>query len=282
MCASNQEINQPIVTARCSECTQLSIAQTSPPQYFRYNCHRHHHHHKEEDLAYATAVCEQAGVPLEVVPLQKEYWDQVVSYTVREAREGRTPNPDVMCNSRIKFGMFYDHVGKHFRHVATGHYARLERFDDDTTTTTARNDVDDNAAGAAGVATVEVNGNSGGDGGDGLGRVRLLLSPDAVKDQTYFLCALTQDQLRKALFPLGGYTKETIRELAESYDLPTKNRKDSQASEQTEEEANPACTVDFTKGIGREFIFSFRQFFVCFAAAWFFGSGGERQISRQY
>lgn len=157
---------------------------------------------QEEDLEYATAVCEQAGVPLEVVPLQKEYWDQVVSYTVREAREGRTPNPDVMCNSRIKFGMFYDHVGKHFRHVATGHYARLERP-------------------------------GGGDGEQGP--VRLLLSPDAVKDQTYFLCALTQDQLRKALFPLGGYTKDKIRELAESYDLPTKNRKDSQASRHGEE-----------------------------------------------
>lgn len=167
---------------------------------------------QEEDLAYATAVCEQAGVPLEVVPLQKEYWDQVVSYTVREAREGRTPNPDVMCNSRIKFGMFYDHVGRHFQHVATGHYARLERVDDD------------GATGSSG-------GEAGGGGGGGRGgRVRLLLSPDAVKDQTYFLCALTQDQLKKALFPLGDYTKEAIRELAESYNLPTKNRKDSQAS----------------------------------------------------
>ncbi len=165
-------------------------------------------------------MCEQAGVPLEVVPLQKEYWDQVVSYTVREAREGRTPNPDVMCNSRIKFGMFYDHVGRHFRHVATGHYARLERVDDD-----------EGAAAAASSGGNAVGGGGGGGGGGGLGgRVRLLLSPDAVKDQTYFLCALTQDQLQKALFPLGGYTKETIRELAESYNLPTKNRKDSQAS----------------------------------------------------
>eukprot|EP00903_Cladosiphon_okamuranus_P010443 g9879.t1 len=165
----------------------------------------------EEDLAYATAVCEQAGVPLEVVPLQKEYWDQVVSYTVREARQGRTPNPDVMCNSRIKFGMFYDHIGRHFRHVATGHYARLERFSGDVGS-------DDGAAGLGAAAG----------GGGAQGPVRLMLSPDAVKDQTYFLCALTQDQLRKALFPLGGYTKEKIRELAQSYDLPTKNRKDSQ------------------------------------------------------
>ncbi|CAN0006327.1 unnamed protein product, partial [Hapterophycus canaliculatus] len=158
---------------------------------------------QEEDLAYATAVCKQAGVPLEVVPLQKEYWDEVVSYTVREAREGRTPNPDVMCNSRVKFGMFYDHVGKHFRHVATGHYARLEHHDD----TNLAVDQNDSASAAPTSGT----------------------PPDAVKDQTYFLCALTQDQLRKALFPLGGYTKDRIRELAESFNLPTKNRKDSQA-----------------------------------------------------
>lgn len=178
---------------------------------------------QEEDLAYATAVCKQAGVPLEVVPLQKEYWDEVVSYTVREARQGRTPNPDVMCNSRVKFGMFYDHVGKHFRHVATGHYARLEHADD------ANLDVggnDDASEARTAVTPLDV---GGGGGGGGQGRVRLLLSPDAVKDQTYFLCTLTQKQLGKALFPLGGYTKDRIRELAQSFDLPTKDRKDSQA-----------------------------------------------------
>ncbi|CAM9824153.1 unnamed protein product [Ectocarpus sp. 4 AP-2014] len=179
----------------------------------------------EEDLAYATAVCEQAGVPLEVVPLQREYWDQVVSYTVREAREGRTPNPDVMCNSRIKFGMFYDHVGKHFRHVATGHYARLEHSGgSDGANTTPSDRSAAAAAAAAGTGETPVRVAAGSD----RGRVRLLLSPDAVKDQTYFLCALNQDQLRKALFPLGVYTKDQIRELAESYDLPTKHRKDSQ------------------------------------------------------
>lgn len=169
---------------------------------------------QEEDLAYAAAVCEQAGVPLETVPLQREYWEQVVAYTVREAREGRTPNPDVMCNSRIKFGMFYDYVGRHFRHVATGHYARLERNPERLT-----------VAGSGGDR----------DGGQEVEeRVRLMLSPDSLKDQTYFLCTLTQSQLRKALFPLGDYTKDQIRELAVSYDLPTKHRKDSQARHQDE------------------------------------------------
>lgn len=164
---------------------------------------------QEEDLAYARAVCEQAGVPLEVVPLQREYWEEVVEYTVREAREGRTPNPDVMCNSRIKFGMFYDYVGKYFRYVATGHYARVER-------------------GRAAGYKLSPGGGGGGEGGEPDEGVRLLVSPDPVKDQTYFLCALTQSQLRKALFPVGAYTKDRIRELAESYNLPTKSRKDSQ------------------------------------------------------
>lgn len=179
-------------------------------------------------MAYAEAVCEQAGVPLEVVPLQHEYWEQVVSYTVREAREGRTPNPDVMCNSRIKFGMFYDHVGKHFRHVASGHYARLEHNNVSTAGVVSA------VSGGRGDLKHDLKPTEGHADGPAHGRVRLLLSPDAVKDQTYFLCALNQAQLRKALFPIGEYTKEHVRELAESYNLPTKNRKDSQAR-QTEE-----------------------------------------------
>ena len=80
----------------------------------------------EDDLKYVRAVCEEAGVPLEIANLQKEYWDEVVSYVIAEARAGRTPNPDVLCNSRIKFGMFYDRFGKDFDKVATGHYAQTE------------------------------------------------------------------------------------------------------------------------------------------------------------
>ena len=68
----------------------------------------------EEDWAYCQAVCEQAGVPLEAVSLQKEYQERVVSYLVDESAAGRTPNPDIMCNSRIKFGVFHDRVGRHF------------------------------------------------------------------------------------------------------------------------------------------------------------------------
>lgn len=80
----------------------------------------------EEDLAYVRAVADRAGVPLEVVPLQREYFDRVVSYAIAELKAGRTPSPDLFCNQRIKFGAFLDHVDQAER-VVTGHYAQVER-----------------------------------------------------------------------------------------------------------------------------------------------------------
>jgi tRNA-5-taurinomethyluridine 2-sulfurtransferase len=139
-------------------------------------------------------VCDQAAVPLEVISLQQEYWSEVVGYTVREAKQGRTPNPDIMCNNRIKFGMFYDYVGRHFAKVATGHYAVVQQ--------------------------VEL--------ANGQSVTCLKRSPDPVKDQTYFLCGLSQSQLSRALFPVGALLKENVRQEAERFNLPTKNRPDSQ------------------------------------------------------
>ena len=66
----------------------------------------------EEDLQYASDVCNLFHVPLEVISLQKEYWKEVVEYTLNESLQGRTPNPDIMCNSRVKFGVFYDYIGR--------------------------------------------------------------------------------------------------------------------------------------------------------------------------
>lgn len=143
----------------------------------------------EDDLAYVRAVCEQAGVPLEVVPFQKEYWERVVAYTIDEVKAGRTPNPDMLCNARIKFGAFYEVCGKNFDKVATGHYASTEERD---------------------------------------GKTFLKMSPDAIKDQTYFLSQLSQEQLSKALFPIGKYEKQAVRVLAEQFELPNAARKDSQ------------------------------------------------------
>ena len=143
----------------------------------------------EDDLAYVRSLCDQLQVPLQVVPLQRAYWDRVVAYTVNEVKSGRTPNPDILCNSHVKFGAFFDAIGDTFDYVATGHYAQTR---------------------------------------DNQDYVQLLQAPDPVKDQTYFLSYLNQKQLKRAWFPIGQYDKARVRELAHVYDIPSKNRKDSQ------------------------------------------------------
>ena len=143
----------------------------------------------EEDLKYCQAVCNDLKVQLQVIPLQTEYWDNVVSYTIDEIKEGRTPNPDIFCNSLIKFGQFYDKIDNSFEKVASGHYANVELIDE---------------------------------------KYLLKTSPDPVKDQTYFLGYLTQHQISRALFPAGRFKKTEIRKLAEKYNLPTMARRDSQ------------------------------------------------------
>lgn len=143
----------------------------------------------EEDLEFARSVCKQADIPLEILNLQAEYWDTIVSYTINEIKEGRTPNPDMYCNTLIKFGQFYDKIDSSFEKVASGHYASLHNTAD---------------------------------------KYILKTSPDPVKDQTYFLAYLTQKQLSRALFPIGNFTKKQIRTLAAEFNLPNRNRKDSQ------------------------------------------------------
>ncbi len=80
----------------------------------------------EEDLRYATAVCERLGVPLEILSLQRAYWDRVVAHTIGELKLGRTPSPDILCNQNVKFGAFSDLIDQSYDKVATGHYARLD------------------------------------------------------------------------------------------------------------------------------------------------------------
>ncbi len=143
----------------------------------------------EEDLSYVEQICKDADVPLEVISMQKEYWDRVVSYTIAECKAGRTPNPDIFCNQQVKFGSFYDKIDDSFEKVATGHYAQVEEVD---------------------------------------GQFILKKAPDPIKDQTYFLSYLSQAQLSRALFPIGHLKKEEVRGLAEKYNLPNKSRKDSQ------------------------------------------------------
>lgn len=143
----------------------------------------------EEDLEFARSVCDQLGIPLKVVSLQKEYWDRVVSYTISELKEGRTPSPDIFCNQRIKYGAFNDSVDSSFDKIASGHYAQVVEED---------------------------------------GLFWLKRGDDPIKDQTYFLSHLSQQQLSRCLFPIGSYAKKEVRELASKYGLSTHDRRDSQ------------------------------------------------------
>jgi tRNA-specific 2-thiouridylase len=141
------------------------------------------------DLADAQAVADRLGIPLQAVNFATEYWDRVFARFLDEHRAGRTPNPDVLCNREIKFRAFLDFaLSRGADAIATGHYARRE------------------------------------DRPDGA---HLLLSADPDKDQTYFLHALDQSQLRHALFPLGDLTKPQVRALARARGLPNHDRRDS-------------------------------------------------------
>ncbi|KAE8656680.1 GTPase Der-like [Hibiscus syriacus] len=152
----------------------------------------------EDDLKYARAVCDQVEVPLEVVHLTDEYWNNVVSYIIEEYRCGRTPNPDVLCNTRIKFGAFMDAIySLDYDYIASGHYANVVHPSADQRTWFRTT-----------ICSVYVN--------------------VQVKDQTYFLSHLSQFQLKRLIFPLGCLSKDEVRQLATKFDLPNKDRKDSQ------------------------------------------------------
>ncbi|KAB3534860.1 tRNA 2-thiouridine(34) synthase MnmA [Alkaliphilus pronyensis] len=142
-----------------------------------------------EDYEDVRRVCQQIGIPYYSVNFEKEYWDKVFTYFLDEYKKGRTPNPDVMCNKEIKFKAFLEHALKlGADYLATGHYARIK----------------------------EVNGEH-----------KLLRGLDNNKDQTYFLNALNQYQLSKAMFPIGDIQKSKVREIALQNNLATAKKKDS-------------------------------------------------------
>ena len=143
----------------------------------------------EEDIEITTYIAHKYGCRFEEVNLHKEYWENVVSYTIDSVRKGLTPNPDIMCNKMIKFGAFEQRWGKDFDRIATGHYATTELVD-----------------GVQFMATAK----------------------DPVKDQTDFLAQLNFAQISKLMFPIGHLMKSEVREIAARAALPSATRKDSQ------------------------------------------------------
>ncbi|MDA0316196.1 MAG: tRNA 2-thiouridine(34) synthase MnmA [Bacteroidetes bacterium] len=148
-----------------------------------------------DDSNDAMLVAEKLEIPFQTVDLSEEYKERIVDYMFREYEQGRTPNPDVLCNREIKFDVFLKialSLGADF--VATGHYCRK----------------------------AEVNSNSN------TPIYRLLSGRDKTKDQSYFLCQLSQEQLAKTLFPISELTKPEVRNIAQELNLVTADKKDSQ------------------------------------------------------
>lgn len=143
----------------------------------------------EEDMEMVTLLARKYQLHYEVIDLHKEYWERVVKYTIESVRQGLTPNPDMMCNKLIKFGVFEERVGHQYDYIATGHYASTARVD---------------------------------------GKTFLATAPDPVKDQTDFLAQINFKQISKLLFPLGCLTKQQVRMVAEEAGLANAHRKDSQ------------------------------------------------------
>ncbi len=143
----------------------------------------------KEDLADAQSVCDRLGITLHTANFSSEYWDNVFEHFLEEYRDGRTPNPDVLCNKEIKFKAFLEYaqeLGADL--IATGHY--VQRSDDS-------------------------------------GPTHLLKGLDNNKDQSYFLCEVSEDSLKHALFPVGSLRKAEVREIAGKLQLATHDKKDS-------------------------------------------------------
>ena len=143
----------------------------------------------EEDIEMCQLIAHKYGLPLEVVSLQQEYWDNVMEYALRTVKAGLTPNPDMMCNKMIKFGYFEERWGREFDMTATGHYATTDVVD---------------------------------------GVKYLATAVDPVKDQTDFLAQISYKQLEHLMFPIGSLPKAEVRRIAVEANMPNAFRKDSQ------------------------------------------------------
>lgn len=143
----------------------------------------------KQDLLDAVSVADKIGIDIEVVNFSKEYKEKVFSEFINEIKNGRTPNPDILCNSEIKFNAFLNHaISMGADKIATGHYAQIKEND---------------------------------------GLFSLLKADDSTKDQSYFLYRLNQHQLSKSIFPLGNLLKKDVREIAKKEGLHNSEKKDS-------------------------------------------------------
>ena len=143
----------------------------------------------KQDLVDAASVADKIGIDIEVVNFSKEYKEKVFSEFINEIKNGRTPNPDILCNSEIKFNAFLNHaISMGADKIATGHYAQIKEND---------------------------------------GLFSLLKADDSTKDQSYFLYRLNQHQLSKSIFPLGNLLKKDVREIAKKEGLHNSEKKDS-------------------------------------------------------
>jgi len=147
------------------------------------------HCSSEEDIEMASLTAQKYGCKLEIIDLHRDYWDNVTAYTIDKVKKGLTPNPDVMCNKLIKFGVFEERAGKFFDKTATGHYASTTEKD---------------------------------------GKIYLSTAKDPLKDQTDFLAQLDTLQVSRLMFPVGNLMKHEVREIAEKANLPSAKRRDSQ------------------------------------------------------
>lgn len=143
----------------------------------------------DEDIEMCTLIARKYNLPLEVISLHEEYWENVMAYSLRTVKQGLTPHPDMMCNKIIKFGYFERMIGHKYDKTATGHYASVIEKD---------------------------------------GKYWLGTAADPVKDQTDFLAQISYDQLSHLIFPLGELPKSEVRRIAQEINLPNAGRKDSQ------------------------------------------------------
>ena len=143
----------------------------------------------EEEYKDALQVCDKLNIPLRSVNFSKQYWDRVFKYFLKEYQNGRTPNPDILCNTEIKFKEFYNYaIALGAQRIATGHYVQTKTYD---------------------------------------GNVILIKGNDHFKDQSYFLHRLNQKQISSALFPIGKLKKSVVRSIASQFKFENYNKKDS-------------------------------------------------------